>query len=63
MIFAFQIEYAAFEKNFYTEHGEITKLSEQEVQNLRKTLGIKVRYCTWDWNVNRVLHINIIIVY
>lgn len=38
----FSIEYQPFEKNFYEEHVDITKLSDEDVQNLRTTLGIKV---------------------
>ena len=36
------IEYDNFEKNFYEEHEEIKNLSQQEVDELRQTLGIKV---------------------
>ena len=38
------IEYENFEKNFYEEHEEIKNLSQQEVDELRKTLGIKVDF-------------------
>ena len=31
-----------FEKNFYIEHEEIAKLTEREVQDLRRKLGMKV---------------------
>ncbi|ODN05903.1 ATP-dependent RNA helicase DDX42 [Orchesella cincta] len=36
------IEYAPFEKNFYEEHPDIEKLTDQQVEELRGTLGIKV---------------------
>lgn len=36
------IEYENFEKNFYQEHEEIKSLSREQVEELRKTLGIKV---------------------
>lgn len=36
------IEYAPFEKNFYEQHPDITNLTINEVEGLRKTLGIKV---------------------
>lgn len=36
------IEYQDFSKNFYEEHEEIKMLSEQQVEELRKKLGIKV---------------------
>jgi hypothetical protein len=38
------IEYENFEKNFYDEHEEIKNLSQSEVDELRKTLGIKVNF-------------------
>ncbi|XP_011877226.1 PREDICTED: ATP-dependent RNA helicase DDX42 [Vollenhovia emeryi] len=37
-----EIEYEPFEKNFYNVHEEIASLSKQQVDDLRKTLGIKV---------------------
>ncbi|XP_031572736.1 ATP-dependent RNA helicase DDX42-like [Actinia tenebrosa] len=37
-----EIDYLPFEKNFYIEHDEIAKLPVQEVNELRKKLGIKV---------------------
>ena len=37
-----QIDYPQFEKNFYIEHGEISKLTAHEVQELRKKLAVKV---------------------
>ncbi|KAJ8665914.1 hypothetical protein QAD02_007576, partial [Eretmocerus hayati] len=36
------INYEAFESNFYTMHEDIASLSENRVEDLRKTLGIKV---------------------
>ncbi len=36
------IEYESFEKNFYNEHDEIKGLSNAQVDDLRKALGIKV---------------------
>lgn len=36
------IEYADFEKNFYLVHEDIANLTAQKVDELRKTLGIKV---------------------
>ncbi|XP_039965124.1 ATP-dependent RNA helicase DDX42 [Bactrocera neohumeralis] len=41
-IYHSEIEYESFEKNFYTQHEEISKLSEEQVRELRKTLGVKV---------------------
>lgn len=37
-----EILYEPFEKNFYNEHEEIASLEKEQVDNLRKTLGIKV---------------------
>jgi ATP-dependent RNA helicase DDX42 len=37
-----EIEYIKFEKNFYDEHSDVTKMSHKQVVDLRKTLGIKV---------------------
>ncbi|EFN83169.1 ATP-dependent RNA helicase DDX42 [Harpegnathos saltator] len=37
-----KIDYESFEKNFYNVHEEIANLNKQQVDNLRKTLGIKV---------------------
>lgn len=37
-----EIDYPIFEKNFYIEHEEIAKLTEREVQDLRRKLGMKV---------------------
>ena len=37
-----EIPYPEFTKNFYEEHDDIKKLSAEEVQDLRKKLGIKV---------------------
>lgn len=39
---SFQIDYPIFEKNFYIEHEEIARLTEREVQDLRRKLGMKV---------------------
>lgn len=36
------IEYANFEKNFYEEHEDISRLSPYEVEELRKKIGIRV---------------------
>ncbi|XP_076460295.1 ATP-dependent RNA helicase DDX42-like [Babylonia areolata] len=36
------IDYESFERNFYEEHEEIKALSTQQVDELRRTLGIKV---------------------
>lgn len=36
------IEYRPFEKNFYEEHIDIVALSKDQIEDLRKTLGIKV---------------------
>ena len=54
-----QIDYAQFEKNFYIEHEEISKLTAHEVQELRKKLAVKVTFepsikvatCTF-WLIN-----------
>ena len=37
-----QIQYDKFEKNFYQEHEEIKLMSNEQANDLRKTLGIKV---------------------
>ncbi|XP_034937557.1 ATP-dependent RNA helicase DDX42 [Chelonus insularis] len=37
-----EIEYEAFEKNFYNVHEDIANLNKEQVDELRKTLGIKV---------------------
>lgn len=37
-----EIQYESFEKNFYNVHDEIANLNKQQVDDLRKTLGIKV---------------------
>ncbi len=37
-----EIEYEAFNKNFYEEHEEIAKLLFTEVNDLRNKLGIRV---------------------
>lgn len=37
-----QIEYKPFQKDFYKEHDEIKSLTEKQVWELRKTLGITV---------------------
>jgi hypothetical protein len=38
------MEYENFERNFYEEHGEISKLSDQEINELRDKLGIRVKF-------------------
>lgn len=37
-----EIEYEPFEKNFYVPHEEIENLSHQQVEDLKKNLGVKV---------------------
>uniref|UniRef100_A0A336KUY9 ATP-dependent RNA helicase DDX42 n=1 Tax=Culicoides sonorensis TaxID=179676 RepID=A0A336KUY9_CULSO len=37
-----EIEYQPFEKNFYTPHEDIANLDTEKVNDLRRTLGIKV---------------------
>ncbi|XP_012540586.1 ATP-dependent RNA helicase DDX42 [Monomorium pharaonis] len=37
-----EIEYEPFEKNFYNVHEEIASLNKQQIDDLKKTLGIKV---------------------
>lgn len=47
-----QIDYPVFEKNFYIEHDEIAKLTEREVQDLRRKLGMKVLVLTvYVWHI------------
>ncbi|KAI8118722.1 ATP-dependent RNA helicase DDX42 [Lucilia cuprina] len=41
-IYHSEIEYESFEKNFYTPHEDIANLDEEQVRDLRKTLGVKV---------------------
>ena len=38
------INYENFEKNFYQEHEDIAKLEAVQVDELRKTLGIKASF-------------------
>lgn len=37
-----EIQYEPFEKNFYTPHEDIEKLDQQQVEELKKNLGVKV---------------------
>ena len=37
-----EINYAPFEKNFYEEHEEVSKLTDQQVEELRSKLDIRV---------------------
>ena len=37
-----EFEYEPFEKNFYTPHADIEKLDHQQVEELKKNLGVKV---------------------
>uniref|UniRef100_H2YEB3 Uncharacterized protein n=1 Tax=Ciona savignyi TaxID=51511 RepID=H2YEB3_CIOSA len=41
VVYHSEIEYPAFEKNFYTEHEEIKSLTADRVDSLRRMLGIK----------------------
>ncbi|XP_039487330.1 ATP-dependent RNA helicase DDX42 [Drosophila santomea] len=41
-IYHSEIEYEPFEKNFYTQHDDIAALDEEQVRELRRTLGVKV---------------------
>ncbi|KAH8301940.1 hypothetical protein KR044_001006 [Drosophila immigrans] len=41
-IYHSEIEYDPFERNFYTPHEDIAQLDEQQVRELRRTLGVKV---------------------
>ncbi|XP_016934775.2 ATP-dependent RNA helicase DDX42 [Drosophila suzukii] len=41
-IYHSEIEYEPFEKNFYTQHEDIAALDEEQVRELRRTLGVKV---------------------
>ncbi|KAH8385507.1 hypothetical protein KR200_004669 [Drosophila serrata] len=41
-IYHSEIEYEPFEKNFYTQHEDIAALDEDQVRELRRTLGVKV---------------------
>ncbi len=36
------IDYPSFNRNFYIEHADITALSNLEVKELKRTLGLKV---------------------
>ena len=38
----FQIEYDTFNKNFYEEHSDISRLDYAQVLELRRKLGIRV---------------------
>lgn len=37
-----EIDYEPFEKNFYTPHEDIEKLTHQQVEELKKNLGVKI---------------------
>ena len=39
-----QIDYPAFSKDFYVEHPEISGLSQPEVKDTRKKLGVRVSF-------------------
>jgi len=41
-IYHSEIEYEPFERNFYTPHEDIAHLDEEQVRELRRTLGVKV---------------------
>ena len=41
-IYHSEIEYEPFERNFYTPHEDIAQLDEDQVRELRRTLGVKV---------------------
>ncbi|KAM8707610.1 hypothetical protein ACLKA7_014700 [Drosophila subpalustris] len=41
-IYHSEIDYEPFERNFYTPHEDIAQLDEEQVRELRRTLGIKV---------------------
>ncbi|ALC44096.1 CG6418 [Drosophila busckii] len=41
-IYHSEIEYAPFERNFYTPHEDIAQLGEEQVRELRNKLGIRV---------------------
>jgi len=41
-IYHSEIEYEPFEKNFYTQHDDIAALDDEQVRELRRTLGVKV---------------------
>ncbi|XP_064544639.1 ATP-dependent RNA helicase DDX42 [Drosophila montana] len=41
-IYHSEIEYEPFERNFYTPHEDIAQLDEEQVRELRRTLGVKV---------------------
>lgn len=41
-IYHSEIDYEPFERNFYTPHEDIAQLDEEQVRELRRTLGVKV---------------------
>lgn len=60
-----EIVYEPFEKNFYTPHEDIEQLTPQQVEDLKKNLGVKVsemsllRYTRLEtayWHVMRLPH-------
>lgn len=53
-----QIEYDKFEKNFYQEHDDIKELTNAQVDDLRKTLGIKVSGASASKPVCSFAHFN-----
>ncbi|GAU96447.1 hypothetical protein RvY_07892 [Ramazzottius varieornatus] len=53
-----QVDYPPFEKNFYEEHEEIKKLDTNQVNDLRKKLGIRVTGASAPKPVASFAHFN-----
>ena len=58
VVYHSEIDYPDFEKNFYNEHEDITRLSEEEVQSLRAKLNIRVSGFTPPKPVSSFAHYN-----
>lgn len=43
LVCCLQIDYPSFSRDFYEEHADITALTKQELFDLKKKLGLKVR--------------------
>ena len=44
-----QIDYLPVRKNFYIEVPEVARMDEEEVAEIRKEDGVKVRGLGWGW--------------
>ena len=58
IVYHSEIDYPDFEKNFYREHEAISNLTDEEVQNLRGKLNIRVSGFTPPKPVSSFGHLN-----